>query len=106
MDFSHLCDASNEGIEAGGGSHLLRRDHEAAFLLVITQQHIQVPLNGVESLGAADVSVGAALVFGHKFHEHHDQLVDRLVVDAGVLGQQVSDNSLILRRRGLACKSC
>lgn len=99
-----MCDPSDESIEAGGGAHLLRCDHEAALLLVVTQQHVQVTLHSVESLGAADVGLGTALVFGHEFHEHHDQLVNRLVIYAGVLGKQVSDDGVILRRRGLAYK--
>lgn len=101
---SYLCDASDESVEAGRGAHLLRRNHEAALLLVVAQQHIQVTLHSVESFGAADVRLGAALVFGHEFHEHHDQLVNRLVVYAGVLRQQVSDHGVVLRRRGLAYK--
>lgn len=104
LNVSHLCDASNEGIEAGGGAHLLRCNHEAALLLVIAQQHIQVTFHCVESLGTADVSLGTALVFGHKFHEHHDQLVNRLVIYAGVLRKQVSDDGVVLGRWGLAYK--
>lgn len=104
LDFRDLCDASNEGIEAGGGAHLLRRNHEAALLLIVTQQHIQVTLHRVESFGTADVSLGAALVFGHKFHQHHHQLMDRLVIDAGIFREQVSDNGVVLRGRRLAYK--
>lgn len=100
----NLSDASNEGVEAGGGAHLLRRDHEAALLLIVTQQHIQVALHRVESFGAADISLGAALVFGHKFHQHHDQLMNCLVIYAGVLREQVSDDGVVLRRRRLAYK--
>lgn len=99
-----MCNASDEGVEAGGGAHLLRCNHEAALLLVVAQQHVQVTLHCVESLGAANVSLGAALVFGHKFHEHHDQLVNRLVIYARVLRKQVSDDAVVLGRRGLACK--
>lgn len=102
LNVSHLCNAGDEGVEAGRGAHLLRCDHEAAFLLVIAQQHIQVTLHSVESLGTADVRLSAALVFGHKFHEHHDQLVNSLVIYAGVLRKQVSDDGVVLRRRGLA----
>lgn len=101
---SHLGNAGDEGVEAGGGAHLLRGDHEAALLLVVAQQHVQVTLHRVESLGAADVSLCAALVFGHELHEHHDQLVNCLVIDASVLRQQVSDDGVVLRRRGLAYK--
>ena len=100
--FSHLCDSSDEGVEAGGGAHLLRCDHEAALLLVVSQQHVQVTLHRVESLGTADVGLCAALVFGHEFHQHHDELVNRLVVDAGVLGKQVSDGRIVLGGRRLA----
>lgn len=99
-----MCDASNEGIEAGGRPHLLRRYHEAALLLVVAQQHVQMALHRVEGLGTSYVCLGAALVFGHKFHEHHYELVDGLVVDAGVLWEQVSDDGVVLRRRGLAYK--
>lgn len=99
-----MCNAGDEGVEAGGGAHLLRCNHEAALLLVIAQQHVQMTLHCVESLGTADVGLGAALVLGHKFHEHHDQLVNRLVIYAGILRKQVSDDGVILRRRGLACK--
>lgn len=99
-----MCNASDEGVEAGGGAHFLRRNHETAFLLVVAQQHIEVPFHCVESLGTADVGLIAALVFGHEFHEHHDQLVNRLVIDAGVLGEQVSDDGVVFRRRGLSCK--
>ena len=99
-----MCNASDEGVEAGGGAHLLRRNHETAFLLVVAQQHVEVALHCVESLGTANVGLGAALVFGHEFHEHHDQLVNRLVVDAGVLGEEVSDDGVVLGRRALACK--
>lgn len=98
----HLCDAGDEGVEAGGGAHLLRCDHEASLLLVVAQQHVQVTLHSVESLGTTDVSLGAALVFGHKFHEHHDELVNRLVIYPSVLGKQVSDDRVVLGRRGLA----
>lgn len=101
---SHLCNAGNEGIEAGGGAHLLRCNHEAALLLVIAKQHVQVALHGVESLSTADVSLCAALVFGHKFHEHHNQLVNRLVIYASILREQVSDDGVVLGRRGLAYK--
>lgn len=101
---SHLCNASDEGVEAGGGAHLLRCNHEAALLLVVAQQHVQVTLHCVESLGTANVGLGAALVFGHKFHEHHDQLVNCLVIYARVLRKQVSDDAVVLGRRGLACK--
>lgn len=94
---AHLCNASDEGVEAGGGAHLLRRNHEAALLLIVAQQHVQVTLHGVEGLGAAYVSLGAALVFGHEFHQHHDQLVNGLVIDAGVLREQVFDCGVVLR---------
>lgn len=97
-----MCNASNEGIEAGRGAHLLRRNHEAALLLVVAQQHVEVTLHCVEGLGTADVTLGAALVFRHEFHEHHDELVNRLVVDACVLGEQVPDDGVVLGRRGLA----
>lgn len=99
-----MCYASDEGVETRGGAHLLRCDHEAALLLVVPQQHVQVALNSVESLGTAEVSLGAALVFCHKFHEHHDELVNRLVIYASILGKKVSDDGVVLRRRGLACK--
>lgn len=99
-----MCNASDEGVEAGGGAHLLRCNHEAALLLVVAQQHVQVTLHRVESLGAANVGLGAALVFGHKFHEHHDQLVNGLVIYARVLREQVSDDAVVLGGRGLACK--
>lgn len=101
---SNLCNASNEAIEAGRGAHLLRRNHEAALLLIVTQQHVQMTLHCVESFGTADISLGAALVFGHKFHQHHDQLMNRLVVYAGVFREQVSDDGVVLRRRRLAYK--
>lgn len=104
MYVSYLSNAGDEGIEAGGGAHLLRCDHEAALLLVVAQQHVQVTLDRVERLGAANVGLSAALVLGHEFHEHHDELVNRLVVDARVLGEQVSDDGVVLGRRGLACK--
>lgn len=104
LDFCDLCNASNEGIEAGRGAHLLRGNHEAALLLIVTQQHIQVTLHRVESFGTADVSLRAALVFGHKFHQHHHQLMDRLVIYAGILREQVSDNGVVLRGRRLAYK--
>lgn len=102
--FCNLSDACNEGIEAGGGAHLLRRNHEAALLLIITQQHVQVTLHSVESFGTADISLGAALVFGHKFHQHHDQLVNSLVIYAGVFREKVSDNGVVLRGWRLAYK--
>ena len=98
----HLCDAGDEGVEAGGGAHLLWGDHEATFLLVVAQQHVQVPLHRVEGLGAADVGLGAALVLGHELHEHHDELVHRLVVDARILGQHIPDPRVVLRGRRLA----
>lgn len=98
----HLCNSSDEGVEAGGRAHLLRCDHEAALLLVVAQQHVQVTLHCVEGLGTANVSLGAALVFGHEFHEHHDELVNRLVIDASILGKQVSDDRVILGGRHLA----
>jgi len=101
---NHLCNASDEGIEAGRGAHLLGRNHEAAFLLVVAQQHVQVALHRVEGLGTANVGLGAALVFSHEFHEHHDELVNRLVVDTRVLRKQVSDDSVVLGRRSLAYK--
>lgn len=101
---SYLCNAGDEGVEAGGRPHLLRRNHEAALLLVVAQQHVQMALDRVERLGTSDVRLGAALVFGHEFHEHHDELVDGLVVDAGVLRQQVSDDGVVLGGRGLAYK--
>lgn len=104
LSVKHLCNASNEGVEAGRRPHLLRRNHEAPLLLVIAQQHIQMSLHCVEGLGTSDVSLCAALVFGHKFHEHHDQLVNGLVIDASILWQQVSDDGVILGRRGLAYK--
>lgn len=104
MQINHLCNAGYEPVEAGGGAHLLRRDHEAALLLVVAQQHVQVALHCVESLGAADVRLGTALVFSHEFHEHHDELVDRLVIDARVLGQQIPDDGVVLRGRRLPCK--
>lgn len=97
-----MCNAGDEGIKASRGAHLLRSNHEAALLLVIAQQHIQVTLHCVESLGTADVGLSAALIFSHEFHEHHDQLVNRLVIYAGVLRKQVPDDSVFLRRRGLA----
>jgi len=103
-EVSHLCNASDEGIEAGGGAHLLRCNHEASLLLVVAQQHVQVTLHCVESFGTANIGLSAALVFGHKFHEHHDQLVNSLVIDAGILGEEVSDDGVVLGRRGLACK--
>lgn len=99
-----MCNASDEGVEASGRAHLLRCDHEAALLLVVAQQHIQVTFNSVESLGTTNVSLSAALVFGHKFHEHHDQLVNRLVIYPSVLGEKVSDDGVVLGRRGLAYK--
>lgn len=101
---SHLCNAGDEGIKAGGGAHLLRCNHEAALLLVIAEQHEQVALHCVESFGTANVGLCAALVFGHKFHEHHHELVNCLVIDPGVLGKQVFDDGVLLGRRGLACK--
>lgn len=101
---TYLCNAGYEPVKAGGGAHLLGCDHEAALLLVIAQQHIQVAFHCVERFGAADVSFGTALVFSHKFHEHHDELVDGLVIDARVLGQQILDDGVILRRRSLPCK--
>lgn len=104
LNFRNLCDASNEGIEAGRGAHLLRSNHEAALLLIITQQHIQVALHCVESFGTANISLGAALVFGHKFHQHHDQLMNGLVIYTGVFGEEVSDDGVVLRRRRLAYK--
>lgn len=91
-----MCNAGDEGVEAGGGAHLLRCNHEATLLLVIAQQHVQVTLHRVESFGTANVSLGAALVFGHKFHEHHDQLVNRLVIYASILGKQVPDDGVVL----------
>lgn len=100
----HLGNASDEGVEAGGGAHLLRCNHEATLLLVIAQQHVQMTLHCVESLGAANVSLCTALVFGHKLHEHHDQLVNCLVINASILRQQVSDDGVVLRRGGLAYK--
>lgn len=99
-----MCNSSNEGIEAGGGPHLLRGDHEAALLLVVAQQHVQMTLHSIEGLGTADVSLSAALIFGHKLHEHHDQLVDRLVIDANILREEVSDDGVVLRRRRMAYK--
>lgn len=102
LNVGHLCNAGNEGVEAGRGAHFLRCNHEAALLLVVAQQHIQVTLNSVESLGTADVCLSAALVFGHKFHEHHDQLMNSLVIYACVLRKQVSDDGVVLRRWGLA----
>lgn len=101
---SHLCNASNEGIEAGGGAHLLRRDHEAALLLIVAQQHVQVTLHRVEGLGAAYVSLGAALVFRHEFHQHHDQLVNGLVIDTRILREQVSDYGVVFRGGRVACE--
>lgn len=102
--FRNLCNASNEGIKAGRGAHLLRRDHEAALLLIITQQHIQMTLHCVECFGTADVSLRAALVFGHKRHQHHHQLMDRLVIYASIFREQVSDRGVVLGRRRLAYK--
>lgn len=99
-----MCNASDEGVEAGGGAHLLRCNHETAFLLIIPQQHIQMTLHCVESLGTPNICLSTALVFGHKFHEDHDQLVNRLVIGASVLREQVSDDGVVLGRRGLACK--
>lgn len=61
-------------------------------------------LHCVESLGTTNICLSTALVFGHKFHEDHDQLVNRLVIDASVLREQVSDDGVVLGRRGLACK--
>lgn len=104
LNFSNLRDASNEGTEAGRGAHLLRRNHEAALLLIIAQQHIQMTLHCVESFGTADISLGAALVFGHKFHQNHDQLMNCLVIYASVFREQVSDDGVVLRRRRLAYK--
>lgn len=99
-----MCNASDEGVEAGGRAHLLRGNHEAALLLVVAQQHVQMALDRVECLGASNVRLGAALVFGHEFHEHHDELVDGLMVDAGVLREQVSDDGVVLGGRSLAYK--
>lgn len=104
LNFSNLCDASNEGIEAGRGAHLLRCNHEAALLLIIAQQHIQMTFHCVERFGTADISLSAALVFGHKFHQHHDQLMNCLVIYASVFREQVSDDGVVLRRRRLAYK--
>lgn len=98
----HLCNAGDEGVEAGGRAHLLRRDHEAALLLVVAQQHVQVALHRVEGFSAADVGLGAALVLGHELHEHHDELVDGLLVDAGVLGEDVPDDGVVLGGQGVA----
>lgn len=99
-----MCNASDKAIEAGRGAHLLRCNHEAALLLVIAQQHIQVTLHCVKSLGTANVCLGTALVFGHEFHEHHDELVNRLVIYAGILWKQVSDDCIVLWRWCLAYK--
>lgn len=96
--------ASDEGVEAGGRPHLLRGYHEAALLLVVAQQHVQMALDRVERLSASNVRLSAALVFGHELHEHHDKLVDGLVVDAGVLREQVLDDGVVLGGRGLAYK--
>lgn len=102
--FSYLCNASDEAVEAGGGAHLLRSNHEASLLLVVPQQHVQVTLHGVKGLGTTDVGLGAALVFGHEFHEHHDELVDGLMIDASILREQISYDGVVLRRWSLACK--
>lgn len=62
-----------------------------------------MPLDCVEGFGAADVCLGTAFVFGHELHEHHDELVDRLVVYTGVLRQQIFDDGVFLRRRAFTC---
>lgn len=59
-------------------------------------------LDCVESFGTADVGLGAALVFGHKFHQHHNQLMNSLVIYAGVFREQVSDDGVVLGGRRLA----
>ncbi len=91
MNGTHPRDSCDEGVEAGGRAHLLRGDDEAAHLLIVSQQNVQMPLDRVEGFGAADVHLCAASVFGHELHEHHDELVDGLVVYARVLRQQISN---------------
>ncbi len=62
-----------------------------------------MPLDRVEGFGAADVHLCAAFVFGHELHEHHDELVDGLVVYARVLWQHVSNDGVVLWRRAVTC---
>lgn len=62
-----------------------------------------MPLDRVEGFGAADVCLRAAFVFGHELHEHHDELMDGLVVYARVLRQQIFNEGVVLWRRALAC---
>lgn len=72
MQSLYLCNASNEGIEACGCTHLLRGNHEAALLLVIAKKDIQVTLDRIECLGTADICFCTALVLSHELHQHHD----------------------------------
>ena len=60
-------------------------------------------LDGVEGFGAAQVSLSAALIFSHELHQNHDQLMDCLVVDPGVLWEQVFDDAVIFRTLDLVC---
>ncbi len=103
MNRTHPRDSCDEGVEAGGRAHLLRGDDEAAHLLIVSQQNVQMPLDRVEGFGAADVHLCAASVFGHELHEHHDELVDGLVVYARVLRQQISNDGVVLCRRAFTC---